>query len=130
VLRIAGLAITSAAFAVFLGSVIAAAAFDRVFYAPVWVSAVCLICLGCLLLIWFLALTYRQGRRVAAEATMGFLCLLVGVFFLFALYGDEVGFQVQWLLPTVIVLPGGFAIIALATLAKREATRWRNRGND
>lgn len=130
VLRIAGLTITTAAFAVFLGAVIAAAVFDRVFCAPVWVSGVFLICLGCLLQVGFLALTYREGRGVAAEATMGFLCLLVGLFFLFALFGDEAGFQVQWLLPTVILLPGAFAIIALATLAKRAGARWRNGGND
>jgi hypothetical protein len=130
VLRLAGLTITTVGLVAFVGAAIAAASLGQVFFRPVWISGVFLICLGCLLLVGFLAVTYREGPRAAAEATMGFLCLLVSMFFLFALFGDEAGFQVQWLLPTVILLPGAFAIVALAALAKREGERWRNRGNE
>jgi hypothetical protein len=129
-LRICGLGAAAVGLAAFFGVVFAAAFLQQVFFTPVWIAGISLICLGCLLVIAFLAITYRQGRRTAAEATIGFFCVIVGIFFAFALFGDEVGFQLQWLLPTVIVLPGGVAVIVLATLARREGQRWRNRGDD
>jgi hypothetical protein len=58
---------------------------------------------------------------------LAFFLLLVGLFFLLASLGDEGGARPVWLIPTVILVPGAVAVILLATLAKREAERWRNR---
>lgn len=68
----------------------------------------------------------RVLRLAGLTITAVGLVVFVGA----AIVAAEAGFQVQWLLPTVILLPGAFAIISWAALAKREGERWRNRDND
>jgi hypothetical protein len=125
--RIVGLSVAAAGLAIFAAGVIAAAVFQRVFYLPVWMTGVVLVCLGCLLLIAYLAFAYRKAPPVTLEVVVAFLMIIVGLFFLFAFFGDEGGIELLWLIPTILLLPGAVAIVCLATLAKRERERWRNK---
>jgi hypothetical protein len=68
-------------------------------------TGVILVCLGCLLVVVCLALAYHRAPSVTSEVVLAFLMVLVGLFFLFAFFGDEGGLEPLWLVPTILLPP-------------------------
>lgn len=113
-LRTTGRVITAVSLAIFVGSFILSVAGRipqdtglRILAAPLIAAAV-----GCLILIGRLAWTTDNKGRVTMEATLGVLCLPVGMLSFVAAGADD-GIRKYWLIMTLIMFLAFAALIVL-----------------